>query len=89
MIRLTLYTRPECHLCDAAKFVLTRVRRDVPFELIEVDISAPGNEGWLALYGRDIPVACAEGQEWFRHRVVEADLRRRLHGLSERSGGTR
>lgn len=33
MIRLTLYTRPERKLCDAAKFVLKRVQADIPFEL--------------------------------------------------------
>lgn len=78
MTRVTLYTRPQCRLCEAVKFVLERVREDHPFELIEVDISAPGNERWHDLYGNDIPVVCVDGREWFRHRVVESDLRRRL-----------
>lgn len=87
MIRLTFYTRPECHLCDAAKFVLRKVQCTHPFELVEVDISAPGNDAVLEAYGNDIPVICCDDVEWFRHRVVESALRRRLESASPSAPG--
>lgn len=88
MTRLTLYTRPECKLCDAAKFVLQRVQADIPFELHEVDISAPGNEALLLRYGEHIPVICCGAEEWFRHRVVETELRAKvIHARDETNDG--
>jgi glutaredoxin len=35
---ITLFTRPNCPLCDEAKMMLELVREDFPFEYEEVDI---------------------------------------------------
>ena len=40
MPTLTLYTKPDCTLCDEALAALERVRRRTPFELEVIDISA-------------------------------------------------
>ena len=40
MPTLTLYTKPDCTLCDDARDALERVRARTPFELEVVDISA-------------------------------------------------
>ena len=71
-MRLTLYTRPGCHLCDDLKETLLQVRRRQAFELTEVDISRdPSLE---RRYGRDIPVLLIDGIEAARHRIDEAAL---------------
>ena len=38
MIRVTLYTRKNCHLCDQARADLDTLRAEFPHELVEIDI---------------------------------------------------
>lgn len=71
-MRLTLYTRPGCHLCDEMKAVVRRVQGQVACELTEVDISR--HEALLKRYGRRIPVLVADGVEVARTRVGVAEL---------------
>lgn len=77
-MRITFFTKPECSLCDAAIYVIKRVRQDIPFELDTVDISGTGNERWRETYCDHIPVVHLNGTEIFRHRVDERTLRRLL-----------
>ncbi|MEU8003365.1 glutaredoxin family protein [Catellatospora sp. NPDC049111] len=72
MTRLTLYTRPGCHLCEDAVAVLERIGE--PFE--EVDIS--GDRELEAEYGDRIPVIMLDGREHGYWRVEEQRLRRDL-----------
>jgi len=78
MPRLTFFTRPGCHLCDAALFVVHKVRQAIPFDLELVDISAPGHEAWADQYRDHIPVLHLDGREVLRHRVDERRLRELL-----------
>lgn len=76
MIRVELYTRPGCCLCDEARAVLLRVRRDMPFDLREIDVeSSPELE---AAYGERIPFIVVNGRPAFKFHVTEEALRRRL-----------
>ncbi len=72
MNRITVYSKPGCHLCDRAKEVLSRCRHRVAFEIEIVDISQ--NPELLARYGQDIPVILLDGQEIARHFVRERKL---------------
>jgi len=57
---VTLYGRPECHLCDEARAEIARQREQLPpFELIEIDID--GDEGLLSEFLERIPVIEVEG----------------------------
>ena len=76
MVRLTLYGRAECTLCDAMKAVVVAVAREVPVELEEVDVDT--DAALVARYGEHVPVLCVNGREAFRHRVDAAALRARL-----------
>ncbi len=73
---VTLYGKPDCHLCDEARTVLERVRRDVAFELRERDIT--GDDVLHRRYLERIPVVVIDGEEAFELFVDEAGLRRRL-----------
>jgi glutaredoxin len=67
--RLTLYGRPDCHLCDDAREVLLRVGE--PFD--EVDIEAD-DELFKRLLER-IPVVTVDGAEAFELFVDENRLK--------------
>jgi len=73
---VTLYGKPGCHLCDDAREVVERVRKQHPFELREVDISL--DPVLFREYGERIPVLALDGEELFDHFVEEAVLVERL-----------
>jgi glutaredoxin len=73
---LTLYGKPDCHLCDEARRVLERVRERRPFELVERDITQ--DDGLLRAYFERIPVISIDGEEAFELIVDEHELLDRL-----------
>jgi glutaredoxin len=73
MTTVTVYTKPDCHLCDEALAVIARVRRDQDFELVERDITA--DDGLLRDYFERIPVVEVDGHERFEFFVDEQLLR--------------
>jgi hypothetical protein len=76
MLILTLYSRPDCCLCEAMEEVLVRVRRNIPFVLDHLDISIdPELE---SRFGQEIPVLFINGRKAFKYRLTEGELRRRL-----------
>lgn len=85
MRRVTFFTKRDCTLCRAALYVIERVRKQIPFELDTVDITAPGQEAWFECYRHHIPVIHLDGNEVFRHRVDERLLRERLAASSGKS----
>lgn len=78
MPEVVLYGKPDCHLCDDARVVLERVRRELPFALVERDITT--DDALHRAYLERIPVVTIDGVETFEFFVVEAELRRRLTG---------
>lgn len=68
MPRITLYSKPGCHLCDRAKEVIERCR--LQYEVVDIS----GNADLEARYGRDIPVVLLDGVEIARHFVRERKL---------------
>jgi glutaredoxin len=76
MPTLTLYTKPDCPLCDDARDALERVRARAPFELEVVDISADAS--LKARYGERIPVVLVDGEEAAEFVVDEQALEGRL-----------
>ena len=76
MTRVTLYTRPDCCLCDDARAALARVRPQHDFELEEIDIS--GDATLTARYGERVPVVMLDGVPVLELRIDEDELRRVL-----------
>lgn len=70
--QITIYSKPDCHLCDVAKEVVERCRKNVDFALEVVDISQ--NPELLERYRNDIPVILLDGKEIARHVVRERKL---------------
>jgi len=78
MRTVTLFGRPDCHLCEEARAVLERVRAAHPFALEEVDIDA--DDELFKRYLERIPVVALDGEELFDFFVDERALRERLSG---------
>lgn len=76
MVRVEIYSKPGCHLCDEAKAVLERVRRSAPFELIEINIE--NSPAHYETFKYEIPVIFIDGHKAFKYRVEEKALRRSL-----------
>jgi glutaredoxin len=74
---LTLYSRPECHLCDAAREAILEMRdQGLLFELREVDIDS--DDELLSRYLERIPVVAME-DEIVSELILDRDaLRARL-----------
>ena len=78
---VTLYSKPDCHLCEIVEqtigFVRTRRRFDFEKRNIEDD---PAD---FARYQYEIPVICVNGKEIARHQLTAAALERALDEASE------
>lgn len=76
MTLLTVYSAPDCHLCDDAMVALRRLQAELGFALQELDITA--DEALHRLYFERIPVVAVDGQELCEYVVEEAVVRKRL-----------
>ena len=76
MSSVTLYGRPDCHLCDEARAALERVRATYPFSLAEIDIET--DDELLKRYLERIPVVSVDGEERFELFVDGEVLKRTL-----------
>ncbi|KAL1996713.1 hypothetical protein VTN49DRAFT_7578 [Thermomyces lanuginosus] len=59
-VRLTLFTRAHCGLCDTAKRTLSKIQQQRQIDYKEVDIMAPENKRWKDVYEFDVPVLHVE-----------------------------
>ena len=76
--RVTLVTRPGCHLCEAAREVVARVCADLGATWEELDMDA--DPALAARYADEIPVTLVDGHQHDFWRVDETRLRRALGG---------
>ena len=74
--RVTIYSRPGCHLCDEAKSAIRNAGCDDLFTLEEVNIES--DEALLNNYKYDIPVIAIDGVEAFIHRVDPKEFKIRV-----------
>jgi hypothetical protein len=73
---LTLVGMPDCHLCHRMRHTLERVAGDFGARIEDVDIRSDAD--LERRYLLEIPVLLLGRRELARHRVEEAELRRRL-----------
>ena len=76
--RVTLYTRPGCHLCDDARAVVRAVCDDLGETFEEVDITT--DDDLEDRFGEEIPVTFVDGRQHDFWRVSETRLRAALAG---------
>lgn len=76
---ITLYSKPDCHLCVQARIALLKVQGDLEFELQERDITS--DEQLHHAYFERIPVVLLGDEELFEYFVEERALRERLQAI--------
>jgi glutaredoxin len=77
MRRLTIYSKPGCHLCDDMKAIVRRVLDGRAGVLLEqVDIST--DPVLVELYGLEVPVLMVDGRKAAKYRVTAEELSRML-----------
>jgi glutaredoxin len=79
-LRVIVYTRAACHLCDDALTVLQRYQQRYGFVLETVDVDESAD--LVRAYGDSVPVVTIDGQVRFRARVNEVLLARILDANS-------
>jgi glutaredoxin len=73
---VTVYSKPDCHLCEEALATLRVLQRQLRFELRELDITT--DDGLHRSYFERIPVISVDGEELCEHILQEALVRERL-----------
>jgi glutaredoxin len=73
---VTVYSSPDCHLCEQAVSVLRGLQEQLDFELREQDITA--DEALHRAYFERVPVVLLDGEELCEYFVDEPVLRERL-----------
>ncbi|HYB22165.1 MAG TPA: glutaredoxin family protein [Solirubrobacteraceae bacterium] len=76
MARITVYSKPDCHLCEEAMAILHKLAQELDFTLEERDITA--EEALHRAYFERIPVVLLDGEELCEYHVSEALVRERL-----------
>ena len=74
--RVTLYSRPGCHLCDDARAVIATVCDDLGETFEEVDIESDAD--LEDRFGEEIPVTFVDGRQHDFWRVDPVRLRAAL-----------
>jgi glutaredoxin len=73
---LTVYSKPDCHLCVEAMTALRGLQAELGFALEELDITT--DDALERAYFERIPVIALDGEVMFEYFVEEAVLRERL-----------
>ena len=76
MACVTVFSKPDCHLCERAMGELRRLQDELAFALEERDITA--DEALHRAYFERIPVIALDGEELCDYFLDEALLRKRL-----------
>ncbi|HEY6934788.1 MAG TPA: glutaredoxin family protein [Marmoricola sp.] len=75
-VRVLLYAKPGCHLCDDARAIIRRVCAETGTGWDEVDITSEPE--LMAEFAEQIPVTFVDGRQHDFWRVDEARLRAAL-----------
>ena len=76
--RVTLISRPGCHLCDEARTVIATITEEVGESFEEVDVRS--DPALLDRYAEMIPVTLVDGRQHDYWRVSPDRLRKALTG---------
>ncbi len=78
-LKLTLYTKADCSLCEKMEAVIDSLSKQMLLSLSKIDIA--GDEKLLLEYGEDIPVLFCGGTRLGRHRLDKSVLQKKLENL--------
>ncbi len=73
MLRVVLYSKAGCHLCDEARAHLEDLAADYPLDIVEIDIRRDVEV--FERYRYRIPVIMVDGLERLEGRIEPSDMR--------------
>ncbi|MEK7262969.1 MAG: glutaredoxin family protein [Bacteroidota bacterium] len=76
MVRVHIYSKEDCHLCDDALEIIQRVCTKHPFEIIITKITE--RHPMFKEYSDKVPVVFVEGEQSFMYRVNEKALLQKI-----------
>ncbi len=76
LMRITIMSRRDCHLCHAVTRVAAQVQEDLAFSLTLVDID--DDERLRERYGNRIPVILLDNRELLSGKVTGGELRKAI-----------
>jgi hypothetical protein len=79
-VRVVLYTKAGCGLCEEMKAEISAAGCSELYTLEELDIEKNGE--LFAKYQYEIPVLCVNGVEAFRHRLRADEFRAYVTALA-------
>ncbi len=77
---VTLYSKPDCHLCDEAEHLLAQVGRRLPIEVRKVDIQS--SPELFARFRYRIPVIEVRGGQSLDWPTTPERVRRAILGVT-------
>jgi len=83
-LRITLYGRKECCLCDDMKKIVAQAASETAAEVEEIDVDSS-----LELqeeFGSEVPVLFINGRKAFKYRVDARELKETLEKELRRGG---
>ena len=75
-MKIRIYSKPDCHLCDEAKEAIERVTKRLHIEVEVIDIEK--DPELMNQYRYDIPVIFLDDRKIFKYRVDEQKLKKLL-----------
>lgn len=75
-IKVEIYSKQDCHLCDDAKAILKKYQSRYAFDLVEIDITK--DERLFSEFKEQIPVIFIDGKKLFKYRIDEVKLIKKL-----------
>jgi len=79
LIKVEMYSKPGCHLCDIARDVILSANEELPFEFVETDINK--DKDLYTKYKDDIPVIYINGRFFNKYNVDRTALIDKLNSL--------
>lgn len=83
LLKIKIYSREECHLCEEAKNILVRFAARYPLEIEEIDIDKDANAS--EKYRHEIPVIFLENRKLFKYKIDEEKLRKAIEAAQLKS----
>ncbi|HUC74328.1 MAG TPA: glutaredoxin family protein [Vicinamibacterales bacterium] len=85
--RITIYSRPGCHLCDEMKAVVVRALKNTGMPICVEDVDVSTDPALEARYGQEVPVLTIDGRKAAKYRVTESEITRMLQSRARPAEG--
>lgn len=83
MIKVEVFGKGDCHLCEKALHIIRDIQKEIPFELSVIDISE--DEDLFREFREEIPVVFMNGVKAFRFFVDKDEFIKKIFMLEEKT----